>query len=432
MQTIVVPLLPLFPSIMGVAPSTAAWLVTATLLAGAVAAPVLGRLGDMFGKRRLLVVSLGLVVVGSVIGALAPNIGVLIAARAVQGASLAVIALGMSLMRDVLPPERVGHGVALTSSSLGVGGALGPPVSGLVVEWASWRWLFAAGAVVAVVQLLLVAAVVPESPLRSGGRFDLIGAGGLTLALTSLLLGISKGHEWGWGSPLVIGLLGGAVVALLLWGRYELSRPSPLVDLTVSARRAVLLTNVYTVLAGFAMFVPFMLATQILQAPPATGFGFALSPALAGVLLIPVGAAMMIFPTVSAVLSRRRGARVTLVVGTSLIALGALGIATRPGSVGLLVAVAAVGATGAALAYSALPLLIMQAAPEGETATANSVNTLMRQIGTSLCTAVVASVGSAMTVHIGGDVLSGAGAVSTIFVIAAASAALAAILAGCG
>ena len=176
MQTLVVPLLPRYPQLLDASTSTVTWLVTATLVAGAVCAPMLGRLGDMYGKRRMLVVALGLVTAGSALGALAPDVGTLIVARALQGASLGVVPLGISIMRDVLPEGRVGSGVALMSSSLGIGGAVGLPLTGLVAEHASWRWLFAGAAVLGVLLIVAVLRWVDESPVRAGGRFDLPGA----------------------------------------------------------------------------------------------------------------------------------------------------------------------------------------------------------------------------------------------------------------
>jgi predicted MFS family arabinose efflux permease len=427
-QTMVVPLLPQFPQLMGVSASTAAWLVTATLVAGAVSAPVLGRLGDMFGKRRMLLVSLVLILVGSVLGAVAPNILVLLVARVLQGVSFGVIALGMSLMRDILPPEKVGSGVGLMSSSLGVGGAVGLPLTGIVVQHASWRWLFAGAAVVALVQIVVVSRMVPESHVRTGGRFDAVGSAGITVALVCLLLGISKGTDWGWGSPVVLGLLGGSVVVLVLWARYELRRRSPLVDLRVSARPAVLWTNLATVLLGFGIFATFMMATQVLQAPVATGYGFALSLLTAGLVLLPIGGAMVVFSPASAWLSRLRGPRTTLVLGGTLIALGNAGFALLPGTVLLIVVTATVGAIGAALAYSALPLLIMRAVPETETAAANSLNTLMRQLGNSTCAAVAASVGAAFVTQVDGHTLPAGTAYTVAFGAAALAAAVATII----
>ena len=290
------------------------------------------------------------------------------------------------------------------------------------------RWLLrrtaerAAGAL-----LVMVLRRVPESRLRSGGRFDTVGAAGLSVALVCLLLGISKGSAWGWSSPLVLGLLTASVAVLAVWGRYELRCSSPLVDLRVAARPAVLCTNLASVLLGFSIFATFALATQILQAPVATGYGFGLSMLLAGVLLLPIGGSMMIFSSVSARISRRHGPSTTVVAGSVLLVIGNAGIAILPGTVWLVVAAATVGAIGAALAYSALPLLIMRAVPATETAAANSLNTLMRQLGTSTVTAVAAAVGGALIVDVGGHPLP-AGSAYTIVFLAAAAAALVALV----
>lgn len=425
MQTLVVPLLPQFPRLLDASSATVAWLVTATLVAGAVCAPVLGRLGDMFGKRRMLLVALALVTVGSVLGAAAPEVGTLIVARVLQGAALGVVPLGISIMRDVLPPQRVGSGIALMSTSLGIGGAIGLPITGLVAQHTSWRWLFVGAAVLGALLFALVARIVSESQERSGGRFDLPGALGLTVALVALLLAISKGGEWGWGGPRVLGLLAFSLVAFLLWGRLELRTRSPLVDLRVTARPAVLWTNVASILIGFAMFAGFLVNTQILQAPVAAGYGFGLSLVAAGVVLLPIGGAMAVFSPVSARLSARCGARTTLVLGTAVLAVGNVGLAMLPASIPLVMAASTVTAIGAALSYSALPLLIMDAVPSTETAAANSLNTLMRMLGTSSCSAVAAAVAGGLTAVVAGQTLPAAAAYTTVF-LAAAGAALAA------
>jgi predicted MFS family arabinose efflux permease len=429
MQTLVVPLLPQFPRLLSASPATVAWLVTATLVAAAVCAPVLGRLGDMYGKRRMLLSAIAIVTVGSALGAAAPNIGVLIAARALQGVAMGVIALGISVMRDVLPPERVGSGIALMSSSLGIGGAIGLPLTGVVAQQASWRWLFVGAAVLGALQFVLVLRVVRESPLRTGGRFDLPGAVGLSAALVCVLLAISKGSEWGWSSPLVLGLLVAATVLFALWVRWELRTHRPLVDLRVSARPAVLWTNVASILIGFGMFAGFLVTTQILQAPRPSGYGFGLSLVAAGVALLPIGGAMTIFSPVSARVSRARGARTPLVLGAVVLALGNVLMATLPGSIPLIVAASTTTAIGAALAYSAIPLLIMDSVPPGETAAANSLNTLMRMLGTSSCSSFVAAISTGLTTSVAGEVLPAAGAYTVIYLAAAGAAVLGATIA---
>jgi predicted MFS family arabinose efflux permease len=376
----------------------------------------------------MLLVALGLVVAGSALGAVAPGVELLIVARVLQGASLGVVPLGISIMRGILPEGRVGSGVALMSSSLGIGGAIGLPLTGVVAENAGWRWLFAGAAVLCLGLLLMVHRVVRESPERTGGRFDLLGAIGLAAALVSLLLAISKGTEWGWGSARVIGLLVASAVLFALWGRLEMRTRAPLVDLRISARPAVLWTNVASVLIGFSMFAGFLLTTQVLQAPPATGYGHSLSLIEAGLVLLPVGAMMTVFSPVSARISRRRGARTTLLVGTAILVLGNLWMATLPGTVPLVMAAVMVTSIGAALSYSALPLLIMDAVPSSETAAANSLNSLMRMLGTSSCSAFAAAVASGMIVQVDGHAVPAPAVYTIVFLVSAGAALLAGAL----
>jgi predicted MFS family arabinose efflux permease len=428
MQTLVVPLLPQFPRLLGASTAAVAWLVTATLVAGAVCAPLLGRLGDMYGKRRMLLLALGLITVGSALGAVAPGIELLIAARVLQGAALGVIPLGISVMRDVLPAERVGSGIALMSSSLGIGGAIGLPLTGLVAEQASWRWLFAGAAVLCALQMLVVLRIVAESPIRSGGRFDVPGALGLGSALVCLLLAISRGTDWGWSSGRVLGLLVAAGLLFGVWGRHQLSTETPLVDLRVSARPAVLWTNVASVLIGFAMFAGFLVTTQILQAVPETGYGFGLSLLAAGLVMLPIGGAMTIFSPVSARLSRRFSARITLVLGAAVLVAGNTWLATLPASIPQIMLACTVTAVGAALSYSAIPLIIMSAVPATETAAANSLNTLMRMLGTSSCSAVFAAVATGLAIEIDGHPVPAGSAFTVVFLAAAGAAAAAMVI----
>ncbi|HWO68671.1 MAG TPA: MFS transporter, partial [Umezawaea sp.] len=176
MPTIVIPLVPRLPALLGSTPADTAWAITATLLAAAVATPTTGRLGDMYGKRRLLLVSLVLLVAGSTLGALSTTLAPLVVARVLQGLASGVIPLGISIMRDELPTERLGSATALMSASLGVGGALGLPTATLLADSVDWHVLFWLAAGLGVVATALVVALVPESSVRTGGRFDFTGA----------------------------------------------------------------------------------------------------------------------------------------------------------------------------------------------------------------------------------------------------------------
>ncbi|WP_115944595.1 MFS transporter [Amycolatopsis thermalba] len=401
MQTLIIPLVPELPGLLGASSADTAWAITATLLAAAVATPTVGRLGDMYGKRRMLLVSVVLLVAGSVTCGLSSSLVPMIAGRALQGLASGVIPLGISIMRDELPAERLGSATAMMSASLGVGGALGLPAAALIAENADWHVLFWTAAGLGVVAFLLVVSFVPESAVRTGGRFDLPGALGLSVALLCLLLAISKGADWGWGDGLTIGLFVAAVVVLLVWGWWELRAKEPLVDLRTTARRQVLLTNMASVVFGFAMFAMSLVLPQLLQLPTATGFGLGQTMLVAGLVMAPSGLVMMATAPVSAKISRTSGPKVTLMLGALVVAAGyGLNIVLMGEVWQLLVASCVIGA-GIGLSYGAMPALIMSAVPVSETASANSLNTLMRSIGTSTSSAVAGVVLAQMTVSFG-------------------------------
>ncbi|GAA4883518.1 MFS transporter [Saccharopolyspora cebuensis] len=429
MQTLVVPLLPEFPRLLDTTPGNAAWLVTAALISGAVFSPVLGRLGDMYGKRRMLLVALGLMALGSAIGAVTDDFAAVLVGRVLQGTAVGVVPLGISIMRDLLPEDKVASGVALMSATLGIGGAIGLPITGVVAQHLSWHWLFAGAVAFALLEMLLVRRIVPESALRTGGRFDLLGAVGLSAALTCLLLAISKGNDWGWSSALVLGLFGGAAVLFAGWGWYELRTPAPLVNLRVSARPVVLLTNINSVLVGMAMFAGFLVGAQLMQAPEATGYGFGMSLVLSGVVLLPIGSAMGVFSPLSARITRRWGPRTTLITGSLVLVAGHLASSALHGPLPVVVGGLTVVAIGGALVYGALPTTIMRAVPSTETAAANSLNTLARSIGTSGCSAVVAALTTGSVVHVAGVEYPSGAAYSAVFLVAGGAAALAVLLA---
>ena len=422
MQTLVIPLVPQLPALLSTSAADASWAVTATLLAAAVATPTVGRLGDMYGKRRMLLFSLGMLVTGSVVAGLSSSLPPLVLGRILQGLSSGVIPLGISIMRDELPAERLASATALMSASLGVGGALGLPAAAFLAMRTDWHVLFWASAGLGLVALLLVATLVPASSLRTGGRFDLVGAVGLSVALLCLLLGVSKGADWGWASGTTLGCFAVAVVVLLSWGWWELRSRRPLVDLRTSARRQVLLTNCASLVFGFAMFAMSMVLPQVLQLPRETGYGLGYTMLAVGLVMAPNGLLMMAMSPVSAWISRTAGPKVTLMVGAVAVATGyGLGTALMDSIWQLLIVSCTIG-VGIGLAYGAMPTLVMAAVPTSETAAANSLNTLMRSIGTSSASAVAGVVLAHMTTSIGSATFPAQEGFRVIFGIAAGAA----------
>ncbi|WP_436788802.1 MFS transporter [Yinghuangia sp. YIM S10712] len=403
MQTLLVPLLPELPRLLGTSASNASWVVTSTLLAGAVSTPVMGRLGDMYGKRRILVLCLAVLTLGAVICALSNSLLPMLIGRVLQGASFGVIALGMSLMRDALPPARLGPSVALMSATLGIGGAIGLPVAALVAQHADWHVLFWGTAALGALDILLILLLVPESPMRAPARFDVVGTIGLSAGLLALLLAISKGDDWGWGSGLTLGLFAAAAVILPLWGLCELRTTHPLVDLRVSARPQVLFTNLASVVVGFSMYAQALVLPQVLMLPEETGYGLGRSMVVAGLVMAPGGLVMMVVSPLSAKLSAARGPKVSLFLGAAVTAVGYVLTVFMLDAVWKIVIAASVSAAGTALAYAAMPALIMQAVPTRQTGAATGLNTLMRSIGTSTSAAVTSMILASMTTSFGGS-----------------------------
>ncbi|MGK8522277.1 MFS transporter [Nocardia asteroides] len=422
MQTLVIPIIPSLPALLHTSASNASWVVTATLLAGAVATPISGRLGDMFGKRRILFANLLLVVAGSVVCAVFSTLVPEIVGRSLQGAAVGAIPLGISIMRDELPPERVGSAMAIMSATLGVGGAIGLPVAAAIAQHADWHVLFWTSAALGVVCAALVFAFVPESPVRTPARFDFGGAIGLSVALLTLLVAITKGADWGWVSAPILILFAVSLVVFLGWGAFELRQRSPLVDLRVSARPRVLFTNAASIAIGFALYGMSLTFPQLLMAPEETGYGFGLSMVAAGLALAPTGFVMMLLSPVSARLSANRGPKVTLALGSAVIAVGYLCAVVLMNSVWEIILASVIVAGGVGLAYAAMPALIMGAVPITETAAANGLNSLMRSIGTSTSAAVMSVVLAHMTIQFGPHPLPSRDGFHTTFLIAMAAA----------
>ena len=428
-QTSLVPALADLHHTLNSTPENTSWVITVTLLTSAVSMPIISRIADMFGKRKMLILCLVFVTVGSVIGALGGSLVSVLIGRGLQGMSFAIVPVGISVMRDLLPRERIGAAVGMMSATLGIGGAVGLPLGGFIYSNFGVNMVFVVSAVVGVVLLVLIFAVVEESTVRSPGRVDYVGSLMLSAALLSLLLAISKGSTWGWGSGQVIGLFIASAVIVAVWVPFELRLAEPLVDLRTMARRPVMVTNIATILIGFSMFGQMLGAMQMLTLPEGPAAGFGMSPMQAGLFLLPSGALMVVLAPVSAVISHRYGAKTTLIVGGSLIVLGYIMMVFSGQSLAWLMVAICVSSAGVALAYAALPTLIMRAVPVTETASANGLNALLRSIGTSCSSAVVAMILSADVLVVDGTGVPTDHAFRLIFVISGAAAALGTLVA---
>lgn len=429
-QTMVIPVQGELGRLLQTSEANASWVVTATLVAAAVAMPIAGRLGDIFGKQRVLVVNALLLLVGSVVCALSDTLLPMLAGRVLQGCAMGFIPLGIAMMREVVPPRLAATGMAAMSATLGVGGAVGLPLAAWIVQDLSWHALFwvSAGLAAAVVAAVLL--VVPHVDDAVGGRFDVVGALGLAIGLVAVLVAVSKGNEWGWSEGRTLGLLVGGLLVLLVWGSYELRVIDPLCDLRVSARGPVLLTNLAAILIGFGMMASAIVVPRLLQAPAETGYGLDQSLLATGLWMAPGGLVMMAFSPVAGRLLHNLGARTTLMTGGAVLGAGYLFSVFLMAEPWQLLVASCITSAGVGIGYAAMPALILESVPASEAGSGVGINGLMRSIGTSVSSAAMAAILTAWTVDLAGGALPAEGAFRLCFVVGAAAAFAGVVLAG--
>ena len=402
MQTLVTPIIPRLPDFLNTSTADATWVLSSTLLAAAISTPISGRLGDMYGKRRVVIVLLMLMAAGSIISALSNTLIPMIVGRVFQGIGLGVIALGISILRDVIHPKNLGGAVALISATLGVGGGIGLPVAALIAQNFDYHYLFWLATALAIVAVVLVLAIVPVSTLRAGGNFDFIGALGFAIGLIGILLAVSKGSEWGWTSATTLGLLVGGLAVLVVWGIIELRTTDPLVDLRVAGRRPVLLTNLASISVGFAFFITTAALPVLLEAPTTTGVGLGQTLIVSSLCLMPLGLVMFVMSPVAARLSAARGPRTSLILGGFIIAVAFAVAVWLHSEIWHVILVSTIVGLGVGFAYAAMPTLIMRVVPPTETAAANGLNSVMRTLGSTVAATLVGLVISSHLVLSGG------------------------------
>ncbi|HMU26006.1 MAG TPA: MFS transporter [Solirubrobacterales bacterium] len=369
-----------------------AWVLTGYLISAAIFTPIFGRLGDMFGKRRLLVIALSIFAAGSTVSALGDSVPAIVAGRILQGVGGGIFPLCFGIIRDEFPPEKVSASVGLMSATLGIGGGIGLVVGGLIVDHASYHWIFWLGAAMAVMAAAAALIFVPESPNRVPAKVDYRGAAVLAVGLSVPMYAISEANNWGWTSTKTIGLILAGFVVITFWVWLQKRTREPLADVSLLAEPRVAMTNTATLLIGFGMFASFILIPQLVESPDSTGYGFGFSATQAGLVMLP--AALMMLPAgpLSGHLGARFGNRVPLALGGLISGIGLIGLGLDHGSALSIVLWNVLSSIGVGLAYAAMPNLIMEAVPLERTGEATGFNTLIRSVGSSLGSQVTASI----------------------------------------
>ncbi|QMU77577.1 MFS transporter [Streptacidiphilus sp. PB12-B1b] len=394
-QTQVIPILSLLGSDLHAGSAGVSWVTTATLLSAAVFTPLLGRVGDLHGKKRTLVAVLVVMVLGSVLAAATTSLGILIVARVLQGSATAIFPLGLSIIRDEVPQEKLHGAMALVSSTLAFGSGLSLVVTGLLTQGShpNYHSVFWFSTAISVLALAAVALVVPDGGHRVGGRIDFLGASTLAVFLVLLLLGISQGHTWGWSSGRIIGCFAGSVVMAAVWVLVELKVANPLVDMRMFVHRQVAFTNVAGLFVGFASFTSFIGISYLVQMPQRiAGYGFTSSVLRASVeYLLPSSLVALIAAPIGGILVRRIGARHTLAAGSLVGVAGFAWLAWGHGHPADVIIAGMLAGIAIAFGYASMPALIASSVPVEQTGIANGINSISRSVGSSIASAVVTS-----------------------------------------
>lgn len=426
--TLILPTLPEIPATLGISANDATWIVTITLLTSTVGSPIIGRLADLFGRRRLLIAALASLVLGSLIAALGMTFLTVLIGRALQGLAATIIPVGISLLREVVGRERSNSGIGFISATLGIGSALGLPLSGVLSSLGGLAALFWFSAATGAVFLVLVILVLPEPAGRATGGFDIAGAVLLSITLTAALIAISKVLVWG---PLSVELLAAVVVclaALVAWIVRSLRVASPIIDLRLSFSMPVVIINIASFLIAFGMFANHFLTIHEARAPLATGMGLGIPAISAGLILVPSAIAMFSVAPLAGKLLNRRGGRPTLALGSAIIASAYVFRLLVHGDIVAVVVGALLVGVGTAFAFAAMPSLINDAVPLHSLASANSVNAVVRSLSGATASAALAFLIVAVPSAADPDFLAESGLVIA-FAVTAVFAAAAAVLA---
>jgi EmrB/QacA subfamily drug resistance transporter len=383
-QSLVIPALPELQRTFHSSETSLGWVLTAYLLSASVCTPILGRLGDMYGKDRLLLYTLVLFAAGVLLSALATSLPVMLAGRVVQGAGGGIFPLAFGIIRDEFPRERVSHGIALMSSLLGVGGGLGLVLAGPILDGLSYHWLFWIPFAVTAATAAATRRYVPESPIKVPGQINWLGATLLSTGLVVVLVAVSETTTWGWGSARTLAAIGVGLAVLVAWVRAELRAREPLIDMRMMRLRGVWTSNVVGFLVGAGMYSSFVLVPQYVQEPASTGYGFAASLVKSGLFLLPSTMLLVLVGQFAGALERRFGSKALLTAGTALLSLSfVMLVVVRAREWEVFVATGLLGA-GIALSFSALGNLVVESVPQHQTGVASGMNTVMRTLGGAL------------------------------------------------
>jgi len=391
LQSLIIPAIPQLEQTLHASESGASWLLTAYLLSAAIATPILGRVGDMLGKEKIIVAVLIALTVGSLLSALATSLPLMLVGRVIQGTGGAIFPLAFGIIRDEFPAERVAGAIGVMSAILGAGAGAGIVLAGPILVHLNYHWLFWIPMIMSAVATIATFVFVPESPVRAPGRINWLGAFLMSAWLVTGLLAISYAPTWGWGNTSVLGLLAATAVLIVIWAISENRSTSPLVDMKMMRIPAVWSTNLAALLFGFGMFAMFVTLPQFTETPTHVGYGFGASVTQSGLYLAPFAAAMVIFAPMTGRLSKAFGSKMVLIAGSLFCASSYLLLLLDHTQQWSIYAATGLLGIGIALGFASMANLIIEAVPAEQTGVATGMNTNIRNIGAALGSGIATS-----------------------------------------
>jgi EmrB/QacA subfamily drug resistance transporter len=392
LQSLVIPVLTTVQHDLHTSQDTVTWVLTAYLLSASIFTPVLGRIGDMMGKKRVFVITLVALAVGSLLAALTNSIGIMIVARVIQGVGGGMVPVAFGIIRDEFPAERVAGAVGALAALTAIGAGLGIVLAGPIVEALDYHWLFWLPMILTVAAAVLAVLVVPESPVRNPGRISWPPVLLLSGWLVALLVALSEAPDWGWGSGRVLGLLAAAVVLALVWVFAELRAATPLIDMTMMRLKGVWTNNLVALLIGVGMYATFAFLPEFVQTPSVAGYGFGASITRSGLMLLPATITMFVTGMFVGKLTRRLGGKVLVIAGCLVGAVAMSILAFAHAQQWEIYLSTALMGIGFGLAFSAMSALVVAAVPASQTGVASGMNANIRTIGGSIGSAAMASI----------------------------------------
>lgn len=405
------------------------WTLTAFLLVTAASAVLAGRLGDIYGRKKVLVIVLLVSAVGSVVSLLGDSLDMVIAGRALQGVAGGIMPLCFGIARAQLPRERVPMAVAMIAGSALIAGAMGSVVSGVLIDVADWHWIFVVAAIFATMAAVVVARLVPaDTALAVGDRVDWLGAVLLPLGVGAALLAVTDGDTRGWSSTPILILFAVSAALLVAWFVWQLKATSPLFDVRLLARRDLGSAYLITVLlaVGVMGLTP-VITPIILQTPADAPVGLGLSATAAGYVLAAGAVVGFMAAPLSGRIAARFGAARAVLVGAIVLVLGMSMFALCRGSIYGVVVASVIVAIGTGFAYTALPNLVVECVDPRRTGEATGFATLLRGTFNAVSAAVVGALLASGIVT--GTTFSTSGAYDMVFVLSVSCCVVAVVVA---